>query len=62
MARNAIKTPIPLFRFSEKKKDAKKEKKEIPKFTFGIPKETYANEARVAATPDSVKLLLKDGH
>jgi hypothetical protein len=62
MARNAIKTTVPLYRFSEKKKDGKKEKKEIAKFTFGIPKETFTNEARVAATPDSVKLLLKDGH
>lgn len=34
MARNAIKTSVPRYQFSEKKKDAKKE---IPKFTFGIP-------------------------
>jgi NAD(P) transhydrogenase alpha subunit len=37
-------------------------KKEIPKFVFGVPKETYPDERRVAASPDSVKLLVKDGH
>ena len=33
-----------------------------PKFVFGVPKETYPNENRVAATPESIKNLVKDGH
>ena len=37
-------------------------KKEFPKLVFGIPKETYLNERRVAATPETVKALVKDGH
>lgn len=37
-------------------------KKEVPKFVFGVPRETYPDERRVAASPDSVKLLVKDGH
>ena len=34
----------------------------FPKFVFGVPKETFPNENRVAATPESIKNLLKDGH
>ncbi|CAD8139857.1 unnamed protein product [Paramecium pentaurelia] len=33
-----------------------------PKFVFGVPKETFPNENRVAATPESIKNLVKDGH
>ena len=37
-------------------------KKEFPKLVFGVPRETFPNERRVAASPDSVKALVKDGH
>jgi alanine dehydrogenase len=37
-------------------------KEEFPKFVFGVPRETYPEERRVAASPDSVMLLVKDGH
>lgn len=33
-----------------------------PSFIFGVPKETFPNENRVAATPESIKNLIKDGH
>lgn len=33
-----------------------------PSLVFGVPKETFPNENRVAATPESIKNLLKDGH
>ncbi len=44
-----------LYQFSQKGK-------EFPKFVFGVPRETFPNERRVAATPDTVKALVKDGH
>ena len=33
-----------------------------PSFVFGVPRETFPNENRVAASPESVKLLTKEGH
>ena len=42
-------------------RDAEANQEQHPPSTIGVPKEIYENEARVAATPDTVKKLQKLG-
>ena len=42
-------------------RDAEANREQHPPSTIGVPKEIYENEARVAATPDTVKKLQKLG-